>query len=275
MFGSRAREARRAVPIHAYVGPNGGGKTLAMVYDTLPSLDAGRPVLSTVHLLDPEEGGPHPMWRVLDRLVYVLDAEHCDVLADEVTGVASSRSSMSMPVQLQNVLVQLRRRDVVLRWTAPNWSRADVIMREVTKAVTLCNGSFTKRDPDSAWPTSRLFKWATYDAQAFDEFSLGKAEDLRTVVKQYYWRPGKRAERAYDSKAEVEMIDYVSEAGTCLTCGGTRSRPKCRCERDDAAAERPGGRGADVSAAHVGIGRDEDDTTRPGHDARSASSPLA
>ena len=49
---SRARDARRGLPIHAYVGPNGGGKSLAMVNDTIPSLDAGRPVLSTVRLID-------------------------------------------------------------------------------------------------------------------------------------------------------------------------------------------------------------------------------
>jgi hypothetical protein len=48
----RGRDKRRAVPIHVYVGHNGDGKTLHAVWDTLPSMEAGRPVLSTVRLLD-------------------------------------------------------------------------------------------------------------------------------------------------------------------------------------------------------------------------------
>ena len=48
----RARDRRRSYPIHMYVGRNGAGKSLAAVYDTLPDLEAGRPCLSTVRLLD-------------------------------------------------------------------------------------------------------------------------------------------------------------------------------------------------------------------------------
>jgi len=52
------RDARRAFLISAYVGGNGGGKTAAMVWDALPSLEAGRPVLSTVRILDYENPRP-------------------------------------------------------------------------------------------------------------------------------------------------------------------------------------------------------------------------
>lgn len=167
---ARARRSRRGVPIHAYVGPNGGGKSIAMIYDTLPSLAMGRSVLSTVHLLDwtipdvdklhmavppgsdakcnPE--AHHPLFTELCDYRQLLDAEHCDVLLDEVTGVASSRESATMPAEIANLLVQLRRRDLCMRWTAPNWSRADVIIRECSQAVTTCRGfmrqkSFTER----------------------------------------------------------------------------------------------------------------------------------
>lgn len=54
------RRRRRSFPIHAYTGPNGGGKTVMAVYDTIPSLLAKRPVLSTVRLLDFENPGPCP-----------------------------------------------------------------------------------------------------------------------------------------------------------------------------------------------------------------------
>jgi zona occludens toxin (predicted ATPase) len=47
------REQRRSEEIHFYAGTNGGGKSFAAVYDTIPTLQLGRPVLSTVRLLDP------------------------------------------------------------------------------------------------------------------------------------------------------------------------------------------------------------------------------
>ena len=52
------RAARRAYGIHAYVGANGGGKSACMVWDALPSLEAGRPILSTVRLLDYDDPRP-------------------------------------------------------------------------------------------------------------------------------------------------------------------------------------------------------------------------
>ena len=48
------RARRRSYGITAYTGANGGGKTAAMVWDALPSLEAGRPILSTVRILDYE-----------------------------------------------------------------------------------------------------------------------------------------------------------------------------------------------------------------------------
>lgn len=48
----RGRAARRRYPIHFYEGRNGASKSLCAVWDTMPSLDSGRPALSTVRLLD-------------------------------------------------------------------------------------------------------------------------------------------------------------------------------------------------------------------------------
>jgi hypothetical protein len=247
--GGRARGIRRSVPIHAYVGPNGGGKTLAMIYDTLPTLAAGRPVLSTVRLLESEEaangfgaagrGGAHRLYTALRRMIQVLDAEHCDLLLDEVTGVASARAAMSMPVQLQNTLVQLRRRDVVLRWTAPNWARADTIMRECTQAVTVCRGFAAVTEPGREWPAKRLFVWRTFDAAMYEDFTAHRAETARTVAKQVFWRPGSEAERAYDTLDAVDSLDTMSELGHCLTCNGSRPRPKCRCDAGDGESLAP------------------------------------
>lgn len=230
--GRRKRAGRRALPIHAYVGPNGGGKSLAMVYDTLPTLDAGRLVLSTVRLLD-AAGDDHPCYRPLDDYRELLTAEHCDVLMDEVVGVASSRESAGMPTQVANLLVQLRRRDVVLRWTAPSWARADKIIREVSQAVTLCQGFLPKAVADSGserlWRPRRAFYWRTYDASQFDEFTTHKKNTIRPLVRQVFWRPGSRAESAYDTLDAVLALGVATEAGLCMTCGGKRLHPKCSC----------------------------------------------
>lgn len=239
---SMARAIRRGYPIVAYVGSNGHGKTLAMVYDTLPSLDAGRKVISTVALYD-EHGNLHPCYERLESLEQIMDAERCDLLLDEVTGVASSRGSNNLPVALANRLGQLRKQDVVVRWTAPAWMRAEVIVRETTQLVVLCRAFFPTKaeDEDGArmWRQARLFAWKAYDAMEFEDFNLSKSERLKPKARQLLWRPGasgRRAESAYDTYEAVSTIGAIAESGSCMTCGGNRPRPKCRCT-DDAGSE--------------------------------------
>lgn len=249
LFSStRGRALRRGYPISAYVGPNGGGKSAAMVFDTIPSLLSGRKVLSTVRLLDFENPrlcdddsctsadhlthyAAHPNYVPLTDWHQLLEAEFCDILMDEVTGVASSRESSGMPSAVANLLVQLRRRDVVLRWTAPSWTRADKIIRECTQAVTLCQGylAVADKNQDRMWRRRRLFKWKTYDAAAFEEFSLGKAEKLDVWVSQMYWAPTQTVFDAYDTDDAVMSIGHVLDSGRCATCGGKRQMVSCSC----------------------------------------------
>ncbi len=225
---------RRAAPIAAYVGPNGGGKTLAMVHDTLLDLDAGVPVLSTVKLLDPITGKAHHLWIPLVSWSQLLEAHDCVVLLDEVTGVASSRSFATLPHQLANMLVQLRKRNVVLRWSSPNYARADVIMREVTQVVTVCKGYLPKPDPASQWPQKRVFSWTTYDAIDYDELQVSKLEKIRPVCSSWFYRSKKkRAQYAYDTKEAVETLDHMDMTGMCLTCNGKRVQPKCSCDQPE------------------------------------------
>lgn len=235
MSGSKARRKRRAFPIHAYIGANGGGKSLAAIYDSLPSLAAGRSIVSTVRILDPATGEPHPLWVPLDDFRTLLQVEFCDVVLDEVTGVASSRDSAGMPSAVANHLVQLRRRDIALRWTAPSWKRADTIIRECSQGVTLCMGFLPKviLDEDGGarqWSSKRLFYWRTYDAAAFDEWSTFKKEKCRPAARQLFWRPGSQASEAYDTFDAVLTLGAVSEAGLCMECGGHRTKPKCGCD---------------------------------------------
>jgi len=246
--------ARRAVPIHAYVGPNGSGKSLAAVYDTLPSLAGGRPVLSTVRLHDfehlrpcddlscmsPRHGLPdhyaaHPLWIPFVDFRQLLEVEHCDVLMDEVTGVASSRESSSMPVQVANYLVQLRRRNIVLRWTTPSWGRADIIIREVTQSVTYMVGMLPQSRPQEAgeaprvWRDNRVLHARSYDPLLMDEFESQKADVIPAESTSYYWGPGSLVRDAYDTLDPVTALGWANESGMCMQCGGKRSLTKCGC----------------------------------------------
>lgn len=267
---TRPRSIRRGYPIQAYVGPNGSGKSAAAVWDTIPTLLAGRPVLSTVRLLDFENPRPcdddsctspnhlmhqaaHPLWIPLTDWQQLLDARFCDVIMDEVTGVASSRESSGMPAAVANLLVQLRRRDVVLRWTAPSWTRADKIIRETSQAVTYCLGYFPvdaggSADEDRLWRRRRMFKWKTYDASEFEEFSLGKSEKMSAWASQLFWGPGSPVFSAYDTDDSVLSIGHVLDTGTCATCGGRRSRPSCSCP--DYSPPPRARRSRDVPAEH-------------------------
>lgn len=251
----KARIRRRSVPIHAYLGlGNGSGKTLMMVHDTIPDLEYGRPVLSTVRLLDyrnprpcddptctfpghPDHQAAHPLWIPFKDYQQLLDARDCTILMDEVTGVASSREYQSMPVQVANFLVQLRRRNCSLRWSSTNWARADKIIREVSNAATIVTPHLPKPrkqvpgEPPSMWTDKRLFVAKTYDAALLDDFDAKGADQgaMQHFAYQIYWRPGAFAEIAYDTIDPVLALGWANEAGMCMTCGGKRLVPKCEC----------------------------------------------
>lgn len=248
--GKRAR--RRAIPIQASVGANGSGKSLQAVHDLLPSIASGRLVLSTVRLLEPGTRDMPKNVELINSWPQLLEAEHCDVFLDEIVGIASSREHQGMPTSVANILMQLRRRDVTLRWTAPNWARADKLIREVTQGVTLCSGMLSKApelrpgDPDvRTWRENRLFLWQTYDAQTFDEFTIGKSQAIKPQFTEWFWRPGSRAMHAYDTLGAVERIGDVLDSGRCAHCGGRRTIPLCKCSHHEpeAAHGAPAGAG--------------------------------
>lgn len=273
---------RRGVPIIGYVGANGDGKTLAMVRDTEQSLRTGRAVLSTKPLFEvvlrggcPEDDGrgawmayapapgiagwrrPHPLYVPLVSWGQVVAAANCDMLLDEITGVASSRSYQGTPQQLVNKLVKLRHDDVVARWTAPNWMRADVVLREVSQAVCVCKGYVKKAVPGLLWPQKSVFQFATYDAMAWEDYSLNKVEKVRCLSKEWYFRSRGMAMHMYDTLGSVDMLDHTDQGGHCLTCGGKRALRKCDCpdetgERDGRGRRR--GAGTAVAPGTTGDG---------------------
>jgi hypothetical protein len=231
------RTARNQVPIMGLVGPNGGGKTLAMVHMALPALKAGRRVLSSVELIDARTGRPYPNFERLTDWKQVLDFHDGLILLDEIMGIANSREASGLPWQVQNVLGQLRHRRALLRWTAPAWSRADKIIREVTQAVTYCTGHLAVRptgaaDEVSLWRERRLFRWKTYDKPADDRWDPATARDMLPLAASWFWRPGSEAEASYRTLDAVSTISDLTAAGMCVNCKGRRVVPRCTCGPD-------------------------------------------
>lgn len=253
--GRRGIDFRRRWSIVAYVGPNGSGKTLAAMTDTLESIRNGRRVLSTVRILDwenprpcddddcpfpghPDHGAAHPQWLPFRGWDDLLNAEACDVLMDEVTGVASARESMGLPAPVANMLVQLRRRDLVLRWTSPAWARADRIIRECTQVVAMCKGSMPRAAAGREWRTNTLFSVRVLDARELDEVTAGSGARLQAMNRSWARLHKLPARNAYDTMDSVLALPVV-EGGRCASCGGRRSVPSCSCS--DAPPRRRGG----------------------------------
>lgn len=235
---ARAVRARSTFPIMGFVGPNGGGKTAAAVSMALAALRAGRRVLSTVPLLDPATGEPHPLyvpWTEWDQLIGWRDG---DVFADEIVSIAGARESAALDVRAQTLLLQLRKLNVRFWWTAPSYSRADKILREVTQAITECRGFYSARRGVStegviqSWAPKRLFRFATYDSVEFDEWTAGRREKAIPLIREWFHGPGSEVFSAYDTLGAVNVIAGVTDAGTCEACNGVVSRrPRaCRCK---------------------------------------------
>lgn len=232
---SKASRTRRGFPIHAYIGANGHGKSLAMMHDTYLSIMKGRRILSTVRVLDPRTGDTYAGYEPLTELSQLIGARECDVLLDEIVGALPSMPGQTLPVELQLLLNQLRRKNIALRWTAPSWMRCNVVLREVTQAVTVCRGYFPRyehdEDSERVWGQNRLFRWTTYDAYEFTEWSDNKEASLKGKANAWAWRGDKMmAQYCYDTFDAVDNID--SGEGFCFRCGGMRpkmQRPACSC----------------------------------------------
>lgn len=267
--------------IAGYIGPNGSGKSLLAVSASLAALDAGRPVLSTVRLLDwrdprpcgddqchydghPDHGAAHPLWLPFDCWDALLDSpDHIDVLMDEVAGIASSRGAMNgsggMPAAVEAFLQKLRKRDAVLRWTAPAWSRADRIIRECTQAAIVCSGFLPRRVPGSDWPSHTLFRARTVDARALDELTSGAATKAPAAT-TFFARLAKLPARdAYDTLGDVMTLPEA-QGGACIVCGGRRRARQCRCDEGGSPRTEQAERGAPARGARRLLGAEVGDS---------------
>jgi hypothetical protein len=236
---------RMSFPIMGLVGPNGGGKTAAGVTMAKIAMEQGRKVLSTCPLLDFRTGKPHENyvpWREWDQL---LDWWDGDVFADEILSIAGCRGAAGLDPRAQTLLVQLRKRNSRFWWTAPNASRADVIIREVTQAITECRGFYPdkhsaqeRRGVIQSWAPKRLFTFKTYDSQEFDDWTAGKRDKATPLVSEWFHGVGSDVFRSYDTLGAVNVIASMNEAGVCQNCDGMVStkRRACRCAHPNVVA---------------------------------------
>jgi hypothetical protein len=245
-------EGLATVPILACVGYNGMGKSLLAVAIAMSHLDAGRPVLSTVRLLDwrnprpcdddhctaPEHGEPdhraaHPLWVQHTDFRDLFDFTDGHVLWDEVTGVADAREHQSMPVQVSNFLPQLRRRQVTFCWTTIDWSFADVRLRRLTWASAWAVGLMPQFADDEIWPRNRLFYYRSFDAKNLPDDFEPKTRDESIKAMHRVWLYGPRSDvfDAYASGHAVTMLGAANDAGLCLNCGGKRRAKPCDCDK--------------------------------------------
>lgn len=230
---------RRSVPIIGYTGLNGDGKTQAMIRDALPSLAAGRPILSTVALLDHRTGEPHPLWTPLRSVWQLLDWRDGDILMDEITGIFDSRDG-GMPGEIRRLMPQMRRRNVQIRWTGIDWDNTDRRLRQITQAVVMCRGYVPdhravradgSRDALAMWAPKRAFSLVTYDAQTLSQSEDSKAitqeetrkRRARVLNREWYVASGILARRSYNTLDDVLGVD-----SSCTECGGRIMTRTCR-----------------------------------------------
>ncbi|MHA3724597.1 hypothetical protein ACXR2T_12035 [Leucobacter sp. HY1910] len=230
---------RRSAPIMGYVGLNGQGKTFSMVRDSLLSLALGRRVLSTVTILDPATGEPHRLFERFTSWEQLHGFRDGDVLMDEITGIMDARDS-GMPKHVRRLLPQMRRANVMVRWTGIDFDNTDRRLRQLSQAVVRCRGHLPNRslergggvrDAVSMWAPNRLFVLTTFDSQTLvdtgDARALqedpGRKRRAKVLNREFVYGPREPAFQCYNT---LDAVSSVSNS--CTTCGGRPVEKTCR-----------------------------------------------
>lgn len=228
---TRGIRKRRDAPVRGYTGLNGHGKSFAMVRDVLPALASGTRVLSTVSILDPESGNPHPNFERFTSWTQLHNVYNTEVLLDEITGIMDSRDS-GMPKHVRRLIPQMRRASSPVSWTGIDWDNTDRRMRQLTWAMIRCVGHLPDRkvlrddgtrDAVPMWAPNRLFVLTTFDAKTLKSSDDGaqitedrdKKRRARKLGREFVWGPSSVAFRCYNTLDAVASVD-----NSCVTCGG-------------------------------------------------------
>jgi hypothetical protein len=257
---TRGIRRRRSCPIVGFTGTSGHGKSASMVRDTLPTLAMGRPVLSTVGLLDPFTGNPHPLYVPFRSWSQLHDWRDGDILMDEVTGLMDSHDQ-GMPKHVRKLLPQMRRRNVMVRWSGIDWDNCNRRLRQMTQAVVVSRGHFPnhsllraggERDAVPMWAPNRVFMLTTYDAQTLTQSddsqqltqAEGKTKKARVLNREVWRGPGSLAFRSYNTLDAVASVDASCahiDQDTGEVCGGRIPEKVCKGHELGARVARAGG----------------------------------
>lgn len=196
-----------------------------------------RRIYSTVPILD-DNGGEHPLYVPLSDYAQLMSIEHADVFFDEVAGVSDAQDSGKMPQQVVNYMHKLRKADVRLRCTTPDYDRCSLPIRQACQIVVDCTASFSvKGTSGRIWRPRKMMRYQAFDARQFQHLTPEKREKLKAKAKAVFWRPGCEAERRYDTLGAVGMLAHVNDYGVCMACDGTRRRPVCKCHESKPATD--------------------------------------
>lgn len=240
-LGDEAASIQRArFGIHAFIGENGSGKTNLMMKQAQRALDRGQTVISSVPIyIDKENRITHPLYVRFDSWEAIKEARDCVLVLDEVKGMANATEQAALPPEIQLVLNQCRKRKMKVYWSSPAWEDAQVQLRRITRAVTLCRGSWSDKaaykaavndlssDFDEAWIPNRLFHARTYRKPITPDFKVERHQ--QPDVEEYYWGPGSRSFDLYDTNEETTRLMEAGSTGLCMSCQGTKRRDECIC----------------------------------------------
>lgn len=220
----------RGIPVVAFTGINGAGKTLLAVTSAIADMRAGRPVYSTVPIRYVTPEGEVLESIPLVSLLQLAALQDCTVLLDDIAVMFSSTTATSsLPAEIEVFFHTARHRRVTVRWTAPDWMRAQTLVRGATQACVNVVPLLRDTLAGDFWPTPRLVALGVADT------TIGKKDATPSVVSRRAVRVPTRLAGwgAYDSEAPTPLLGVRSSRGVCLACYGTIPAPRHSRERHE------------------------------------------
>jgi hypothetical protein len=218
-------------PITAYLGVNGSGKSLSAIAFALSDQKRrGRPLitnmvgLSVDHFhVDAVDELPDLMLSIARTYVSPKTGRPLgmNIVLDEAGAMFSSRDAGPQKKAFEKTVQQLRKYRARLLWTAPTFSRADKILREVTFTAVLCQSLRKKHVPDDPWPSTRLILQKSFDVSRLDTSSTSINKNAKAtgfgLVRTSKWQDAfdsfATADGSMRAGAAAQAVDGVPPAG--------------------------------------------------------------
>lgn len=199
-------------PITAYLGVNGSGKSLSAIAFAIRDHERrGRPLITNMIGLSVDHIHIESVEELPDLMLDVATNYRSErtgkplgmnVVLDEAGAMFSSRDASKEKKAFEKTVQQLRKYRARLLWTAPTFSRADKILREVSFMAVLCQPLVAKAVPDDPWPSTRLIVQKSFDVSRLDTSSTAMNRNAKT--KGFGFVRTARWQDAFDSFATAD-----------------------------------------------------------------------